>query len=85
MLPKLDEIKLHLNYEHSSDILGLCETFLTDVISDQDLYIRPCQIGILLSVRVRVGFRVLCLIKKKTNLLVIFSYIISIFQDLEKI
>ena len=39
MLPKLDEIKLHLNYEHSSDILGLCETFLTDVISDQDLYI----------------------------------------------
>jgi len=43
--------------------------------------IRPCQIGILLSVRVRVGFRVLSPI---TNLIVKFSYIILMFRYSEK-
>ena len=48
----------------------------------KDCMLRPCQIGILLSVRMRVGFRVLSLIK--TNLLVIFSYVIPMFRDSEK-
>ena len=39
LLPKLDEIKLILSQNHSSDILGLCETFLTPMISDNDLSI----------------------------------------------
>jgi len=45
--------------------------------------LRPCQIGIMLSVRVRVGFRVLSPIKK-TNLLVKFSYIFPMFWNSEK-
>ena len=31
---------MHLRCENSSNILGLCETFLTDIISDQDLIIQ---------------------------------------------
>ena len=51
-------------------------------LSTCDYKKRPCQIGIMLSVRVRVGFRVLSPIKK-TNLLVKFSYIIPMFRDSE--
>jgi len=32
LLPKLDEIKLHLGLSNPSDILGLSETFLTNQI-----------------------------------------------------
>jgi len=46
---------------------------------------RPCQIEILLSVRVRVCFRVLNPIKKTTNVFVKFSKIIPMFRDSEKI
>jgi len=46
-------------------------------------FIRPCQIGILLSVRVRVGLRVLNPIKKQI-LLLKCSSIISMFRDSEK-
>ena len=52
--------------------------------NDYELTVRPYQIGIMLSVRVRVGSRVLRPIKKKTNLLVKFSYIILMFWDSEK-
>ena len=45
--------------------------------------IRPCQIGILLSVRVRVGLGVLNPIKQQI-LSVKFPSIISIFRDSEK-
>jgi len=44
----------------------------------------PCQIGIMLSVHVRVGLRVLNPIKKQI-LLLKFSSIISMFWDSEKI
>ena len=46
-----------------------------------DYTVRPCQIGILLSVRVRVGFRVLSPI---TSLLVKLYCIIPKFRDSEK-
>ena len=39
VLTKLDENKIHLSCERSSDILGLSETFLSDIISDKDLII----------------------------------------------
>jgi hypothetical protein len=39
LLPKLDEVKLLLNQENSVNIFGLCETFLTSSVSNDDLNI----------------------------------------------
>ena len=39
ILPKLDEIKLHLRSKNSSNIFGLCETFLTSNVHDSCLHI----------------------------------------------
>ena len=66
----------------------LCKQDVTldnwDGIKDKiKAYIGPCQIGILLSVRVRVGLGVLNPIKKQI-LSVKFSSIISMFRDSEK-
>ena len=39
ILNKLDEIKYHLSQLNSSHILGLCETFLTEKVQNNDLFI----------------------------------------------
>lgn len=39
ILPKLDELKILMTSDKSPDIVGLCETFLTDSISENQLYI----------------------------------------------
>ena len=39
ILNKLDEIKYHLSQLNSSHILGLCETFLTDKVENNALFI----------------------------------------------
>ena len=39
IMPKIDEIKLHLCDDNSTNILGLTETFLSDEIDDKELTI----------------------------------------------
>ena len=39
VLPKLDEIKIHLSSKNSTHILGLTETFLSNLVSDNELEI----------------------------------------------
>jgi len=38
-MPKIDEIKLHLNDDNSTNILGLTETFLSEEIDDKELIV----------------------------------------------
>lgn len=37
IVPKIDELRITLAHEHSPDILGMCETFLTNSISDDQM------------------------------------------------
>ena len=44
LLPKLDEIKFHLSLPNSTDILGLCETFLNQSIENKQIHINNFKI-----------------------------------------
>ena len=39
ILPKLDELKILMSSENSPDIVGLCETFLTASVFENQLHI----------------------------------------------
>ena len=73
-------IKTYLLFNHLTLLLHPTSDPRRTVASNSNEYVhlvlvsllRPCQIGFLLSVRVRIGLRVLNPIKK-TNLLMIFS------------
>ena len=44
LLPKLDELTIHLNRKNSTHILGLCETFIGNNISNADIHIKNYNI-----------------------------------------
>ena len=37
IVPKLDELRITMAHEHCPDIFGMCETFLTSSISDDQM------------------------------------------------
>ena len=37
LVPKIDELRITMEHEHSPDIFGMCETFLTDSVPDDQL------------------------------------------------